>query len=111
AIETVRILEKVQEEDPGFHAKHQSLFRLRMAESLIEAAESIGPDNRSKALRLWLRGVRLLPIFGDTARAFARIITPRFLVVTYKSVRRVLSSVLAWSILKDVWVRIAGTTG
>jgi hypothetical protein len=88
-METVRILEKVQEEDPGFHAKRQSLFRLRVAESLIEAAESIGPADRSKALKLWLRGVRLLPIFSDTARAFARILTPRFLVVTYKGLRRV----------------------
>jgi hypothetical protein len=104
-IETARILEKIQTEDPDVYARHQSLFRLRMAESLIDAAHSIGPDDRSRALRLLIRGVRLRPIVGDALYAFARIIVPRFVVVGVKQVWRMAGGTAALFLLHELALR------
>jgi hypothetical protein len=87
-LETVKVLEKVQRDDPGLYAKHKSAFQLRRAESLISAAEGIGSSDRFGALGLVVRGVWSRLLFPKALRAFAHIIAPGFAIKAIRQVKR-----------------------
>jgi hypothetical protein len=84
----VKVLEKVQRDDPGLYAKHKSAFQLRRAESLISAAEGIGSSDRFGALGLVVRGVWSRLLFPKALRAFAHIIAPGFAIKAIRQVKR-----------------------
>ncbi len=90
-LETIKILEKVQRDDPDIFHAQQHLFRRRFAELFIDAADLIGPSDRPRALRLLFCGVRQKVLLGAVAHALARIAVPRFVVVAAKSARRLLT--------------------
>lgn len=75
-LETVRILEKVRTSDPVTYSRRRSLFRLRIAESLVSAASAIGPSARLEALRLLWEGLRHRFVIKPSVIALARIALP-----------------------------------
>lgn len=88
-LETARILEKVRLSDPLVYARNPALFRRRIAESLMSAAEMIGTADRREALRLLVQGVRSRPIFPRSLRVLAKILLPRSALITIRRMRRV----------------------
>lgn len=84
-LETVRILEKVRQEDPETYTRQEKLMRHRMAELLIDAADVIGPADRRRALGLLRDGLRHQVLMGAAAHALARIVVPRTAVAVVKS--------------------------
>lgn len=88
-LETARVLEKVRRSDPRVHARNRALFRRRIAESLIGAAELIGPADRRRALRLLAQGVRSRLIFARAVRALAKILLPSSAVTAVRRMKRV----------------------
>lgn len=89
-LETFRILDKVRLTDPSFYTEHRRLFRARMAQSLILAAEGIAVENRRRALGLALTGLRLDPSCRHAPRVFARILAPELVINAMRRVKRAL---------------------
>lgn len=87
-LETVKVLEKVQRDDPELYARHKPIFQLRCAESLISAAEGIGSSDPLMALGLLARGVRFRLLFHNALRAFAHIVAPGFAITAIRQVKR-----------------------
>ena len=86
-LETAHILERVGIEDPEAAVRLKQVLRLRVAESYIYAADAIGNENRGRALRLVLRGLKTGVVFRPAARALARIIVPAAMVPGIKRLR------------------------
>lgn len=87
-LETVKVLEKVQRDDPALYAKHKAVFQLRLAESFISAAESLAGSDRFKAIGLLARGVRFRLLFHRALHAFAHIVAPGFAIKAIRQVKR-----------------------
>lgn len=88
ALETARILQKIRHLDPAMYARNQPLIERRIAEALIGAAESIGADDRPRALRLLARGLRSRVMPARAVRAFARILLPGAVIASLKRIKR-----------------------
>ena len=87
-LETVKVLAKVQRDDPGLYAMHEPVFQRRRAESLILAAEGIGSSDPLRALGLLARGVRFRLLFHNALRALAHIVAPGFAIAAIRQVKR-----------------------
>lgn len=90
-LETIKILEKVQRDDPDIFLAQQRLFRRRFAELFIDAADLIGPADRTLALHLLFRGLCHELMLGPAAHALARIAVPRLVVAAAKLTLRFLT--------------------
>lgn len=86
-LETVRVLQKIQRDDPDLYARHKPLFQRRCAEALISAAEGIGSTDPLRALGLLARGVRFRLLFHNALRAFAHIVTPAFAITAIRQLK------------------------
>lgn len=86
-LETVRILEKVRSDDPALWTRCADLFRLRLAESLMSAAESVATVDRAQAFVLLRDGLKLKVLPRPALRALVRVLTPR----------------AVWGLAKRVW--------
>jgi hypothetical protein len=70
------------------YEKHRALFSRRYARSYTSAAESVGANDRRRALSLLWQGLRYRPAPGDTVRALARILLPQALRPALRRVRQ-----------------------
>ncbi len=89
-LETVRILEKVRGGDPDVYAKHRALFRRRLAESFVSAADMIGTSDRQRALGLLVRALRSKVLVSRSLRAFAKIILPGIAITAARRMSRLI---------------------
>jgi len=89
-LETAAILRKVQVDDPAIYAAHQALFRERVGQSLILAADGIAATNRRTAIVLLARGLRLHPLCHHAPRALARVLAPEWAVAAVRRLKRML---------------------
>lgn len=95
-LETVRILEKLQREDPEMAMQQAPIWRLRIAESLVHAAAAVGSSDRVRALKLLAHGARRKVLVGASLIALARIVVPAGLVPPLKHALR---AVFRWAML------------
>lgn len=106
-LETVRILERIRRDDPEVYDRHRAVFRLRIAESLVLAADSLATVDRGRALGLLLRGAREKLLFAPTAFALGRIMTtPSFLQAVKHALRAagIRWAIAAWACFgSDIW--------
>lgn len=96
-LETARILERVQRDDPDLAARLKSVIRLRLAESHIYAAEAIGATDRIQALGLLLRGLREKALIWPAVLALGRITLSPELAQSVKHTLR--AAGIRWSVL------------
>lgn len=89
-LETAAILGKVQHDDPAFYAAHRALFRERIGQSLILAADGIAAQSRRRAIVLLLRGLCLHPLCRHAPRALARILASGLAVAAVRRIKRIL---------------------
>jgi hypothetical protein len=83
-LETAQVLEKVRRDDPAVYTANRALFEARFSGACIEAAGMIGATDRTRALGLLARGLRHRFAFASGARALAKILIPRSVVVAVK---------------------------
>lgn len=89
ALETTAILGKIQRADPAFYAAHRAVFRARIGQSLILAAEGVAAHDRRKAFTLLLNGLRGYPTCPHGPRVLARILAPAWIVAAVRRIKRV----------------------
>lgn len=100
-LETVRILRKLQREDPDAHARLAPLIRLRLAESHVVAAGSLGASDRARALGLLVHGMRQKVLMGPAMLALGRIVASPALIQSVKQGLRAVGirwAVLGWAV-------------
>lgn len=98
-LETASILERLRREDPVIDSRLRSVFRTRLAESHIQAAESIGTSDRRRALDLLVRGLRQKVLAGPALLALGRIVASPGLIQSVKHGLRAVGirwAMLAW---------------
>lgn len=98
-LETVRILRKLQREDPDAYARLTPLIRLRLAESHVVAAGSVGASDRARALGLLLHGMRQKVLISPALLALGRIVASPGLIQSVKHGLRAVGirwAMLAW---------------
>lgn len=105
-METVQILRKLQHEDPGAYARLAPWIRLRLAESHVGAAVSVGAADRARALKLLLQGMRQRVLVGPAFLALGRIVASPSLIQSVKHGLRAVG--VRWSVLTGTAIGSGG---
>jgi len=95
-LETVRILDQVREAAPELGTRLDALLRRRRAESLIGAANHIGPTDRGKAMAHLMEGLRSKLLAVPALLALGRIATTPAMVQAVKHALRAVG--IRWAV-------------
>jgi glycosyltransferase involved in cell wall biosynthesis len=83
-LETLAILEKVRQTDPGVYRKHAAKLDRKVAEQYLYAAESTIAESRTRALSWWLRAQGHKIPARESLRVLAKVVMPRVAIDVIK---------------------------